>query len=260
MIDSHCHLYAAEFSESIQQLTAHAQQAGVKHIILPNIDLASFELLMRFKQYNPHFYTASIGLHPCSVNDNWQESLNAMRSLLINNLTQIQAIGETGTDLYWDQSKKKEMEAAFRVQIEWAIEFQLPIIIHSRETLDWNISIIQEYSRRHALKGVFHCFNGTTDQALAIIDTGFQLGIGGVITYKNAKLDDMLRALPMDAILLETDAPYLAPVPHRGKRNEPGFINETAAYLAHVKQIPLEHLIAITTENAERLFKISKIA
>ena len=192
-----------------------------------------------------------IGLHPCSVNENYSQVLDQMKEELISG--KYVGVGETGVDLYWDTTFRDQQIEAFEWQIKWAKEFELPVIIHSRESLDLNIEIIRKHQNGH-LKGIFHCFGGSLEQGMHIHELGFKVGIGGILTFKKTDLMDVLPNLPRDIFVLETDSPYLAPVPHRGKRNEPAFLLLIANRLAEVLGISLSELSELTNSNAEAVF------
>lgn len=249
--DTHAHLYADAFDADRDAMMANALAAGVNRIYLPNIDLASIAGMKQLvKDYPAHCFPM-MGLHPCSVGADHQEVLAAIREELYAHRDYYCAVGETGTDHYWDKTYAAEQEAAFRAQIGWAQELGKPIIIHSRETLDLNIGIISEYP---GITALFHCFNGTAAQAAAIAEMGHYLGIGGVLTYKNAKVDEAIAAVPLELLVLETDAPYLPPVPHRGKRNESAYIPLVAVRLAAARNTTEENIAKITAANAKKIF------
>jgi TatD DNase family protein len=194
-----------------------------------------------------------MGLHPCSVKSNYKDELKIAEDYLQK--MKFQGIGETGLDYYWDLSFKEEQIAVFQEHIEWGIHNRLPVIIHSRNSLDDCIRMVSE-NQKGNLKGIFHCFSGTQDQALQIIDLGFYLGIGGVITFKNSGLDLIMKNINIDHVVLETDAPYLSPVPFRGKRNESSYLKYVLQKLADIKQLPIYAIAVVTTRNAEELFSI----
>ena len=195
-----------------------------------------------------------MGLHPCSVKENVEEELAIVKEWL--DKRSFIAVGEIGIDLYWDKTFVKAQQEAFLTQTDWAIDLDLPIVIHSRESTDMLIELLQPY-KGTGLKGIFHCFTGTLEQAQAIMDLGFLMGIGGVLTFKNAKLDEVLAKVPLESLVLETDSPYLAPTPYRGKRNESSYIPFIAAKLAAAKDIDIEEVARKTTENAEKLFRLT---
>ena len=202
---------------------------------------------------NEESCAAMMGVHPCSVKENFEDELKIARDFLKKR--RFIAIGEIGLDFYWDKTFTEEQYAAFHQQIEWALEFDLPIVIHSRNSTDECISVVKEHQKGN-LKGVFHCFSGDTDQAKKIIDLGFFMGIGGVVTFKNAGLDKVMENINLEHIVLETDAPYLAPVPFRGKRNEPSYLKYVVEKLAVIKNVSIDEIAQITTANAEKLFEL----
>jgi len=253
-IDTHAHLYLENFSEDINDVVQEALNNKVSRIFLPNIDSKSIESLHRLSDTFPDNCFPMMGLHPCSVKENFKDELDLMSKLL--NTRKYYGIGETGVDLYWDKTYKKEQIIAFEAQIEWAKNYQLPIIIHSRDSLDITIDIISEY-QDGSLSGIFHCFNGTIDQCQKIVDNNFLMGIGGIVTYKNAGLDEMIKYLPEDKLLLETDSPYLSPVPYRGKRNQSAYIPIIAEKIAQIRGVDIEIIMKQSTENAQRIFKLN---
>lgn len=252
MIDTHAHLYAEEFDEDRSQVLARAKAAGVEQVFLPNIDETTIDRLNKLA-LESDICKPMMGLHPCYVTENYKTQLKVIREEFTKN--SYIAVGEIGIDLYWDKTTKAFQEAAFIEQCHWAIEMNLPIAIHSRESTDLIIRLIKENSLKD-LKGVFHCFSGTNVQANEIVDMGFLLGIGGVLTFKNSTLRDEIRGISLEHILLETDAPYLAPTPYRGKRNETAYILEVAKHLSYVHDVPEEEVHNTTTDNALKLFKL----
>mgnify|MGYP001598118216 CR=1 FL=1 len=250
-VDTHAHLYLDKFQEDIDQVVSNAISRGVSEIYLPNIDTDTLESLNALTLAYPHVFKPMIGLHPCDVKEDYQEKLRTLK-VLADKVNYI-AIGEIGMDLYWDKSTKDIQEDAFLIQCDWAKEYKLPIAIHSRDSTDELIDLL-EVNRDLGIGGVFHCFTGTNAQAIKILDLGFYLGIGGVVTFKNSGLRDELKGLPLDRIVLETDAPFLAPVPHRGKRNESSYIPLIAEELTKVFNCDLSEIAKKTTENAHRLF------
>jgi len=218
---------------------------------MPAIDSSTHPDMLRTEEAFPGLCISMMGLHPCSVKGNYQTELIAVQGYLSQR--KFVAIGEIGLDFYWDVSFKGQQYDAFQRQIEWALQYDKPIVIHSRNSTDECIKVVQD-NQDGNLKGVFHCFSGTTGQARKIIEAGFYLGIGGVLTYKNSGLDKVIEEIDLNSILLETDAPYLAPVPYRGKRNECSYITNVVEKLANIKQIAVEEIANITTRNAEKLF------
>lgn len=250
-IDTHCHLYSDSFDEDRADVIQRAIEAGISGIMLPNIDMQSIDGMHQLVNNYPGLCFPMMGLHPCSVQPGYGEVLEAMYVLL--NTGHYYGIGETGVDLYWDVTYKDLQVEAFEIQIGWAKEKQLPIIIHSRESLDLNIGIIEKHHSGN-LTGIFHCFNGTIEQAMRIAELGFKIGIGGVATFKNGGLNNVLPYIPDTLMVLETDAPYLAPVPHRGKRNEPAYTRLVAERVAAILDKPLGEVAEVTNRNAAEVF------
>lgn len=253
LIDTHSHIYSSQFDEDRTEMIQRAFEKNISAILMPAIDSTTHAAMLKLETQYPGKCISMIGLHPGSVKADNTEELAIIEQYL-KQRTFI-AIGETGLDYYWDVSFKNQQIECFRTQIEWALEYKIPVVIHSRESTDDCIAIIKEYTPR-GLQGVFHCFGGTLEQAKAITDEGFYLGIGGVLTFKKSSLAAVLEQLPLDQIVLETDAPYLAPTPFRGKRNEPVYLREIAIKLAGVKNIPMDELASITTANAKKLFAL----
>lgn len=252
LIDTHAHLYLDQFSKDIGEVLERAESAGVSKILLPNIDQATEgEMLALASDYPGQCYPM-MGLHPCSVKEDYKHVLDHVENALFGEGKWV-GVGETGIDLYWDSTFREEQEISFRRHIEWARDLGLPIVIHSRESLDLNIGIIEEMQDGR-LTGVFHCFNGTADQAARIRDAGMMMGLGGVITFKNSGMHKVLSRLDLSSVVLETDAPYLSPVPFRGKRNESSYVKHTAEFLAASLDMELAEIAGITTGNALRLF------
>lgn len=252
LIDTHCHLYVSEFEADREAVIGRAREAGVRKMYLPAIDSTELGRLLSLEESFPGECIAMMGLHPCSVKENYEEELLVVEQQL--GLRPFAAVGEIGLDFYWDVSFTGQQYDAFRRQIAWAKDLNLPIIIHSRNSIDDCIRIVSE-NQDGRLRGIFHCFSGSESQAKQIIDLGFYLGIGGVITYKNAGLAEVLKDLALENMVLETDAPYLTPVPFRGKRNESSYITYVAQKLAGVKGVEVEEVAAITTANAENIFR-----
>jgi TatD DNase family protein len=253
-IDTHTHLYSTEFDSDRTEMVGNAIKAGVKKLLLPNIDVASIEPMYRLCEEFPQNCFPMMGLHPGYVNENWEQDLAIIRKALDEN--KHIAVGEIGMDFYWDKTFIEEQKKAFRIQIEWAKEFNLPIVIHARDAFDEIFEILDELNDVN-LTGVFHCFTGTDEQVQKIQSYGgFYFGIGGVLTYKKSDLPLVLVDIPLEQILLETDAPYLPPTPHRGKRNESKFLLHVAEKVAEVKNCSLIEVARITSENAQQLFRI----
>jgi TatD DNase family protein len=250
--DTHCHLFAQVFDEDREATVERALQASIRRIMLPNIDVVSIDLMMNVCKQFPDLCFPMLGLHPCSVTPDYKTALSVIEPLFQKHI--FVGVGETGVDLYWDTTYRDEQIQSFEQHIEWAKAFDLPVIIHSRESLDLNIDIISQH-QDGSLRGIFHCFGGTVEQGKKIADCNFKIGIGGVLTYKNSSVPAVLRELPPSLIVLETDAPYLPPVPHRGKRNEPSFIAYVAELLANSLNMSLLELSELTERNAREVFE-----
>jgi TatD DNase family protein len=250
LIDTHTHVYLQEFDEDRQLVMDRAREADIQLMLLPAIDSSTHAAMLAMEGEFP-VSRAMIGLHPCSVNDGFERELDIMRGYL--NERKFIAIGEIGLDFHWDKTFKEKQYEAFHQQIAIAVAHELPIVIHSREAIDECISVVAQYP---GLRGVFHCFSGNLEQAEKIRETGFLLGIGGVVTFKNAGLDKVIEKIGLGDVILETDAPYLAPVPYRGKRNEPSYGRLVAEKLATLCSKSLEEVADITTQNAKNLFKL----
>ena len=254
LTDTHTHLYLKDFDEDRAEVFKRARQENVKRMLLPNIDSSTISNLNSLCDEYPEECFPMMGLHPSSVGDNFQEELE----IIYNQFGQrhYYAVGEIGIDLYWDKTYEKQQKKAFRTQIRWAINKKLPIVIHARDSFDEIFEILDE-ENCDDLKGVFHCFTGNKEQAdKALAYGGFLLGIGGVLTFKNSKLDSVIEEIALENIILETDSPYLAPTPHRGKRNESAYVSLVADKLAEIKGLSKLKIAEITSDNAANLFKI----
>jgi TatD DNase family protein len=252
-IDTHAHIYLDDFDADRNEMLLRAGQEGVAKIFMPNIDHTSIDRMLELEQKAFGTCVAMMGLHPCSVKKDFEKELYQVESWLSRR--RFAAVGEMGTDLYWDKTFWEQQQEAFRIQVRLARQHDLPIVIHCRETLDQTIDLVEQL-QDGKLKGVFHCFGGNADQAERIRSLGFYYGIGGVATFKNGGLDKIIHALDSDRIVLETDSPYLAPVPHRGKRNEPSYIPLIAKKIADLKNVSLEDVMKTTTKNASTLFNL----
>ncbi len=253
LIDTHSHIYSDDFSSDLDEVVQNAYNNGVKKIILPNIDSGSIKRLIDLSNSYPHICYPLMGLHPTSVDADYKEELQAMEYWL--DKQKIYGIGEIGIDLHWETEFINEQKEAFRHQIKLAKTNSLPVVIHVRNSFNEVYSIIKE-EQDGSLEGVFHCFTGNTEEAKKIIDQGFLLGIGGVLTFKNSNLGEILQNVDLKHLVLETDSPYLAPVPKRGRRNESSFLVYIAQKLAEVYHVPVEEVAEITTANARNLFRI----
>lgn len=251
IIDTHTHLYSNSFLSDIDAVIARAEAEGVGRFYLPAIDSETHQAMLDLAARYPGKCIAMMGLHPVSVKEDYREELNIIAGWLEKK--KFAAVGEIGLDYYWDRSFDKQQVEAFHQQIEWALHYQLPIVIHSRESMDDCIRIVKEH-QKGALGGIFHCFTGTEEQARQIIEAGFYLGIGGVLTYKKTTLPEVLKNIPLEHLVLETDAPYLPPVPFRGKRNESSYLKYVVEKLAEVKGMSKEEVAKITTANAQKIF------
>lgn len=252
LIDTHAHLYSRKFDADRSDMVRRAVAAGVTRMYLPNIDSASIEGMLALEAEFPEHCFAMMGLHPGSVQPDTYERELALVEDWLGRRTWA-GVGETGIDLYWDKTTLEIQKIAFARQIEWAKDLDLPIIIHSRESNEECLELVKN-GQDGRLRGIFHCFSGTLEQARRMIDLGFMLGIGGTLTYPKSEVPGVLRDIALDHIVLETDAPYLPPVPHRGKRNESAYVQFVAEKLAEVKGISMEEIGRQTTENAGRIF------
>lgn len=253
VIDTHTHLYLKEFAADIDDVINRAKNLKINNFFLPAIDSSYTESMIALKNAYPDIMHLMAGLHPCSVKDNYLDELSHVKNVLKNHA--IVAIGEIGIDLYWDKSTLNIQKKAFASQIRLAKDLNLPIVIHCRNAFD-EIFEVLEKEKSENLRGIFHCFSGNYEQALKAISFNMKLGIGGVVTFKNGKIDKFLKKIPLDNLVLETDSPYLAPPPFRGKRNESSYLSIIIDKLTEVYEIPAEKIIEITSTNAIELFKI----
>jgi TatD DNase family protein len=251
-IDTHAHLYAKEFDADRADMLVRCEQAGVKKIFMPNVDHTSIDGMLEVESRWSGTCFATMGLHPCSVKKDFEKELYVVEDWLSKR--KFSAVGEIGTDLYWDKTFWEQQKEAFTIQVKWALKYDLPIIIHCRESLDETITLVEQL-QDGKLTGIFHCFSGSVEQAQKIAKLNFYVGIGGVSTFKKGGLDTVLPEVPLDSIVMETDSPYLAPVPHRGKRNEPAYIPLIGDRIAEIKKVPVADVQQKTTENALKLFK-----
>lgn len=251
MIDTHTHLYDEKFEIDRSEMINRAIEAGVHKFYLPNCDSSTIEGMLKLEEEFPEQCFAMMGVHPTYIKENYKDELAIARKWLENR--NFSAIGEIGLDYYWDKTFVKEQQISFRTQIEWSLEFDRPIVIHTREATKDTIEIVKEYVPK-GVRGVFHCFSGSLETAKQIIDIGFYLGIGGVLTYPKAGLQEVVKEIDLKYLVLETDAPYLTPVPFRGKRNESAYVGYVAKHLANLKSIELEEIISVTDQNAIQLF------
>jgi TatD DNase family protein len=252
-IDSHAHIYSEQFKPDQQEALRKAAEAGVSQILMPNIDHTSIDAMLQTEGDHPGACRAMMGLHPCSVEKHFEKELYIVEGWLAKR--PFIAIGETGVDLYWDKTFLAQQQEALAIQARWARQYQVPIVLHTREAFQETYEVMAR-EQDGTLRGVFHCFSGTAAEAEQALELGFYLGIGGVATFKNGGLDKLLPQVPLDRILLETDCPYLAPVPHRGKRNEPAYLPLIARRVAEIKDVPLAELAEKTTANCRTLFNL----
>ena len=261
LIDTHCHVYDEAFREDLESVIERARQAGLERLLLPNINPETFSDLIRVCDTWPDLCLPMIGLHPEDLSDDFHSQLSLLKTVLDSDRSdggpkRLIGIGETGIDLYWDKSRLADQIESFRIQIEWALEYDLPIVIHSRDAFAELHKIMSDY-RNSGLRGVFHCFSGSHEEASALMEfEGFMFGIGGVLTFKRSTLPDVLAHIPLSRIVLETDCPYMAPVPMRGKRNEPSFLPYVAERAALVYGCSAEQIAQVTSANACSLFRL----
>lgn len=251
IIDTHCHLYLDDFDMDRPAIIERANTESVGRFYLPAIDSSIITRMLKMEEDYPGQCFAMMGLHPCSVKENFEEELQIAEQWLARR--KFAAIGETGLDFYWDKTFTAQQYIAFRTQVGWAKKYKIPVVIHSRQSTPECIDVIKEMHDA-SLTGIFHCFGGSLEEARQITELGFYLGIGGVLTYKNSGLAAVIEKLPLDNIVVETDAPYLTPVPFRGKRNESAYLKYVVQKIAEVKKISVEEAAAITTFNAQKLF------
>ena len=250
-IDTHSHIYDTGFQEDMDAVMLAVKSVGIEKIYMPGIDSTCIDGMMDMETKYPGFCIPMMGLHPCYVKENYQEELAIVEGWLTKR--KFAAIGEIGLDYYWDKTFAKEQQLVFEKQMQWGLDYGLPINIHTRNAMGETIEMVKPFAKK-GLKGIFHFFSGSKESAEQIVEMGFLLGLGGVLTYKNAGVAEAVVDIPMEFLVLETDAPYLPPVPYRGKRNEPAFMIEVAKKLAEIKNIPLHEVGEITSGNAERIF------
>lgn len=250
-IDTHAHIYSEKFESDRNLMLARTFEAGVSKILMPNVDSESIKGMFDLEEKYPQQCLAMMGLHPCSVNQDFEKELQIVEEWLAKR--KFVAVGEMGIDLYWDKTFLEQQKEAFRIQAAWAKKYQLPLVIHAREAMKEVIALLEELTD-DSLVGVLHCFTGTLEEATTLINMNFKLGIGGVVTYKNGGLEPILKEISLKHLLLETDSPYLAPVPYRGKRNETSYIPIIAQKIAEIKGIDIEEVAHQTTVNAQQLF------
>ncbi|MBF11874.1 MAG: hydrolase TatD [Flavobacteriaceae bacterium] len=253
IIDTHTHLYHEAFDNDQKKVIDRAMAVGINHFFIPSIDSSYVDRMYTLEKSFPDQIHLMAGLHPCYVKENYAEELDKVAAQLKSRT--FFAIGEIGIDLYWDNTFLNYQKEAFSIQIQWAKQYRLPIVIHCREAFDEIFEILEQH-KSSTLSGIFHCFTGSLKQAERAINLNFKLGIGGVVTFKNGKIDQFLHKLPLESIVLETDAPYLSPTPHRGKRNESSYITLILDKIASCYQCSRDELASLTTKNAMEVFKI----
>jgi TatD DNase family protein len=252
MIETHAHIYYDPFDNDIDETINRAKEVGVKKIFLPNVDSSSIERMLSLEERYPDYCVAMMGLHPCSVKENYEEELDLVTSWLEKR--KFVAVGEIGLDLYWDKTFFEQQKHAFQYQMDLAKKHEIPFVIHSRDSNEEVIEILEKNAGDH-LKGIFHCFSGTVEQAQRVVDVGMYIGIGGVVTFKNGGLNKVVPDIDLKNIVLETDSPYLTPVPFRGKRNEPSYLTYIVEKIAELKGISVEEVKEVTTQNALNAFE-----
>lgn len=251
LIDTHTHLYLKEFSKDIGEVIQRAEDEGIEKFYLPAIDSSETQAMMDLEKKFPSKCVPMTGFHPCSVKENYKEELSKVEKMLGER--KFAAIGESGLDFYWDTTFEKQQYESLHTQAEWALQYDIPLVLHTRNAIDQTIEVVKSYKGK-GLRGIFHCFGGTKEQAREIIEQNFLLGIGGVITYKNSGLAEIIKDVDLKYIVLETDAPYLTPAPFRGKRNESSYLKYIVQKLAEIKDISTEEVAEQTTNNAENIF------
>ena len=267
MIDTHCHIDDPQYTEGLDAFLAEQRQDGVEAILVPGVDKTSVKDVLEVCNLYPDYLFPALGLHPENVKEDWREQLATIKAAVDKSFastpytlhptlrhSRLIAIGEIGLDYHWDVTFKEQQHEALREQMRWAEQYHLPVMIHSRDATEDTLKILREFP---AVKGVMHCFSGSHEVAEQVVKMGYYLGIGGVLTFKNCKLAEHLVGIPLEALVLETDAPYMAPVPHRGKRNESRWMRYVAERLAQVYDCSVEHVIEQTTANAKALFVIN---
>ena len=264
LTDTHSHIYAEEFDSDRDEVIARAEKAGVGLILLPAIDRESYDRQEQLAESRPDLFRQMMGLHPTSVGENYTTDLELVRNKLFSNPDKYIGVGEIGLDFYWDTTYRNQQIEVLERQIGWAQELDKPIVLHLRNGKDGNsdhdaydaVFKLLERLSRNKYKGIMHCFSGTMEDAERAVDMGFCIGIGGTLTYKKSSLPEIVKALPLERIVLETDDPYLAPVPYRGRRNEPSYITFVAEKVAEIKNISSEKVADVTTANAKELFNL----
>jgi len=250
IIDTHCHLYSEEFKDDIDAVIERAKQSGIKKFYLPAIDSETIDAMFALENKYPNECIAMMGLHPCYVKENYKTELQIVQDWLAKR--KFAAIGEIGLDFYWDKTFAAQQLEAFELQMQWSVDKEMPIVIHTRNAMKETIDAVKPFADK-GLRGVFHCFSGNEEDALQIVEMGFYLGIGGVVTYNNSGLATAIENIGLEWLVVETDAPYLSPVPFRGKRNESSYLQYIIDKLAEIKRCPVAEVVAITSANAKKI-------
>ena len=253
-IDTHAHLYLPEFKDDIDSVVQNAKDKGVRYLLMPNVDMDTIQPMLSLWEKHPTHCLPMMALHPCSVKPGFEKLLEKMKYWFCRNC--MIAVGETGIDLYWDKTNFTEQVSSLETHIEWALEFSLPLVVHSRNSVKEIMMVLEKYSGQ-GLTGVMHCFPGNSEEAKWFTDYGFMLGIGGVVTYNNSAMSRVVEEIDLRHLILETDAPYLTPVPNRGKRNQPEYLPLIAEKIATLKNTSLEAVAEQTTQNARKLFNLT---
>jgi TatD DNase family protein len=253
MIDTHCHIDDPQYAEGLDAFLQAQRADGVEAILVPGVEAATTQDVLDVCERYPDYLFPALGLHPENVKEDWQQQLSIIKSAVESSSHRLIAIGEIGLDYHWDTTFKEQQHEALREQMRWAEEYQLPVMIHSRDATEDTLNILREFP---SVKGVMHCFSGSHEVAKQIVKMGYYLGIGGVLTFKNCKLAEHLVGIPLESLVLETDAPYMAPVPYRGKRNESRWMQFVAEVLAQIYDCSTENVIMVTSANARALFKL----
>lgn len=257
LIDTHSHLFLEEFSEDLPQVIERARAVGITHIFMPNIDSTTIDAMLSACNAYKGYCFPMIGLHPTSVNADYAKELDIVARQLASSDEYV-AVGEIGMDLYWDRTFLKEQQIVLDKQIGWALEYNLPVVIHCREAFDYIYKVLEPY-KKTPLKGIFHSFTGTAEEAARVMEfPGFSIGINGVVTFKKSHLPEVLTGIPLDKIVLETDSPYLTPVPNRGKRNESAYVKDTLMKVAEIYKLSPEEVGNVTSGNALKVFGMLK--
>ncbi len=253
LVDTHAHIYLKQFDEDLEAMLERSKGLGIEKIFMPNIDLETIDSMLEVEKKFPEMCLPMLGLHPCDVKDDFEKILDEMRSGF--NQHKYYGVGETGLDYHWDMTFVEQQKLSLAQHVHWANELELPLILHTRKSFDDTYEVVKKHMSEN-LTGIFHCFGGSVEEAQKVFDLGFYIGIGGVLTFKKSGLDNVMAELPLDRVVLETDSPYLAPTPYRGKRNESSYVRLIAEKLAEVKGISLDEVAEITTANAYELFGI----